>query len=366
MGRFSGHERELLAGIKDQLATIRVGDAPIIQSVLAPMMELLGLEQGLIYSARQEQTLSLGIFATAGRLCSSSTLAREADAMIRRVRPYMGMFNPARPAKVQQNRSMTFLPIRQEIAAFHDRGKFDRYGVERDEAQTMLAGLEQNAANFANAGLDGDWQVRVLVCEGASLLAWVGGFREEPLTVREERLLNVLTPALQKRLELERLLERGPQLEQALVAAMEGIAGSAFIVAGSGLVLEANSAGRTELDKQPSQTRAAIAEAVATQGKRGPFKATPVTAPDRATLFLLIARKSDRFEARLAEAVKRWELTRGQTAVLALVLRGKANKTIAAELQCSERTVEFHLTAILAKAEAESRADLIARFFLGE
>ncbi len=60
---------------------------------------------------------------------------------------------------------------------------------------------------------------------------------------------------------------------------------------------------------------------------------------------------------------RRWGLTARQTEVLELLALGKANKVIAAELGCGESTVEFHVTALLAKAGCESRAELVARFW---
>ena len=52
-----------------------------------------------------------------------------------------------------------------------------------------------------------------------------------------------------------------------------------------------------------------------------------------------------------------------QTKVLGEVAEGLPNRTIAAVLGCSERTVEVHLTAIFEKAQVESRAALIAAAF---
>lgn len=50
-------------------------------------------------------------------------------------------------------------------------------------------------------------QLRVLVCEGPSLLAWVGAFRHEPFTTRERWLLDQLVTPLRDRLTLERRLD---------------------------------------------------------------------------------------------------------------------------------------------------------------
>lgn len=54
-------------------------------------------------------------------------------------------------------------------------------------------------------------------------------------------------------------------------------------------------------------------------------------------------------------------LTRRQQEVLSGVLRMRANKEIACELNVTERTVKFHVGSLLAKFNVHSRMDLIRR-----
>jgi DNA-binding NarL/FixJ family response regulator len=54
-------------------------------------------------------------------------------------------------------------------------------------------------------------------------------------------------------------------------------------------------------------------------------------------------------------------LTDRETGVLRLVVAGRRNKEIAAELGISENTVKFHLRNILEKLHAESRTEVAAR-----
>ncbi len=51
--------------------------------------------------------------------------------------------------------------------------------------------------------------------------------------------------------------------------------------------------------------------------------------------------------------------------MLLLVAQGDANKEIATKLGASLRTIEVHVGSILRKARVESRARLIARFWVG-
>lgn len=62
----------------------------------------------------------------------------------------------------------------------------------------------------------------------------------------------------------------------------------------------------------------------------------------------------------VSRVAREWALTPRQTGILRLLLEGNANKDIANELAISNRTVEIHVTAILAKARVDSRARLIA------
>ena len=43
--------------------------------------------------------------------------------------------------------------------------------------------------------------------------------------------------------------------------------------------------------------------------------------------------------------------------------RGSSNKEIARELEAAERTIEFHVTQLLRKVGADSRAQLIAKLW---
>ena len=68
-------------------------------------------------------------------------------------------------------------------------------------------------------------------------------------------------------------------------------------------------------------------------------------------------------DERVAQAARRWSLTRRQVEVLEILVRGKSNKDIALALACAENTVELHVTQLLRRTSAASRAELIARFW---
>jgi DNA-binding CsgD family transcriptional regulator len=70
-----------------------------------------------------------------------------------------------------------------------------------------------------------------------------------------------------------------------------------------------------------------------------------------------------RIASRLGEIQHRSALSPRQAEILALVVRGRSNKEIAAELACADNTVEYHLTQVLRKTRTTGRTHLVAWFW---
>jgi DNA-binding CsgD family transcriptional regulator len=66
-------------------------------------------------------------------------------------------------------------------------------------------------------------------------------------------------------------------------------------------------------------------------------------------------------EPRLARVAYRWRLTPRQCFVLGAAARGLSNKEIATSIGASVRTVEAHMSQILAKSGAASRGGVVAK-----
>jgi len=207
-------------------------------------------------------------------------------------------------------------------------------------------------------GVAGWDQIRVLVCDGPTLLAWVGGFRAEAYTDRDRALFSSFVPPLQRGLALQRRLQDAQLATAGLEAALEALGTPAFVAYASGEVVHASASGRELLERHPSDTRAALRHAIARRTSAS-FTAR-LAAPGAPDCYLVILRDHDgTLESRLAEASRRWRLTARECEVLRAVVDGDAGKEIALKLRMHER----HVTHLLKKARCDSRSRLIARFW---
>jgi DNA-binding CsgD family transcriptional regulator len=261
------------------------------------------------------------------------------DAFVRDKLVGWTTFNPLRPEPKERN-------------VVHDWGDLRSAGPE-------VAALPIFQTMFVPFGLDEDAHVRTLVCEGPSLLMWVGFFQSSLFEARQRRLLSSVMPALQKRLSAERwLAARGP-LRGVLEAALDAIPSCAFVVSATGAVREANTAGRAWLAADPSRY-AVVRAAASGRGDPALFTVTHVDGGGNGPQRLLVHRGRHDSGPRVMAAASRWGFTRRQTELLALLVDGLSNRVVAATLAISERTVETHLTAMFEKAQVEGRAELVA------
>ena len=245
-------------------------------------------------------------------------------------------YDPARPDPRQRNRVLRTVDL---------------------DALTDTRKLPINRSFLPRFGLGGKDQMRALICDGASLLAWVGAYRARPFTREEQRLFGAVVPALQRRLSLERKLVEAQRQTAELGAVLEGVPAAAFVLARGGALLHANAAGRALLERD----RAMIEEKL-----RGGAPGVQLARLDsEGGLSLAILPLPGDPAPLVAVARLRWSLTPRQAQVLQLVARGMSNRALAAALGCAESTVELHVTALLEKSQCESRAHLVARLWSG-
>ncbi len=145
----------------------------------------------------------------------------------------------------------------------------------------------------------------------------------------------------------------------ALAAALEAIPSPAFVVRQPRAVLQANARGRSLLDAERERVLSLLENGA--PPPRGPARFAIPVAPDYQVVVVHDLEQDAR--ARLTGVTQRWGLTPRQAAVLELVAQGESNRAVAARLGCSEKTVELHVSALLAKTRCASRSQLVACFW---
>ena len=234
--------------------------------------------------------------------------------------------------------------------------------LDTDELSALTGGQNRVVSKvlFEQLGTLGHDVMRVLVCDGPSLLACVAIVQAEKTTSRQRELFELVVPSFRKRLAFERLVGDATCANAGIAAALEHVGGSAWLLGPSGRVEHANVAARKRLDDDRAATRATLERCI--KGTvEGRFTVTPLRGATGPAGHLVIE-AADRTAAHgIPKAAVRLGLTPAQTRVLERVARGSSNATIAAELKVAERTVEAHVTAILEKAQVPSRAALIVQ-----
>lgn len=320
------------------LGTLVDGAPPALAQVLPEMTQLLHAERAIALGIDRGEQLALG-FVYGDRIPVEPF--RSGVDRLMQARPDWTGWNPDRPEPEQRNRALS-------VVAYFGREWISQLPIYREV-------LTPN-------GLGNRDQLRTLLCEGRSVLAWVGVLRADPFTPDEVATLQALIPALRRRLLWERQLDDTALHHAALAACLEEIPSAAYFVRANYTVQYANTLGRRALDRDRASVIAGIRASI--EGCAPFYQTTRLRAegvPEH-HLAVLRAVPTDA-ESRIAAAVMRWRLTPRQTEVLRWLAHGAATKTIASELDCSTRTVELHITALLDKSACDSRAELVARLW---
>ena len=325
-----------LAAIDHELAALGAHDA--IADALPEIRRLLDTETVLVLTpAEALDGLDVERFQSVGFHDPEGIRAAFADVFRRQPRRY-AWYDPICPEPEQRNRVI-------EAHAVMKPGELERSYI-----------YERVLRPF---GLHEHRQPRVLLCDGASLLAWFGAFHPGPVTPRQLRVLGRLARPMRRRLSLERRL--GPLVRSAaLVAALDQIGAPAFVLAGQRIVV-ASASGRTLLESRRRELHEALTSPSAAPAFA--IEVVPVRLAGCPDLRLAIVHGTPR-DARIAAAVARastrWGLTSRQSHVLRRVIHGDASATIAADLAISQRAVELHVTRMFERAGVASRAELVA------
>ncbi|BDG04371.1 helix-turn-helix transcriptional regulator [Anaeromyxobacter oryzae] len=146
----------------------------------------------------------------------------------------------------------------------------------------------------------------------------------------------------------------------ALQAALAAIPSPAFLVRVPAAIACANARGEALLATERDRVQAALRHPP-NPGQRGVRRFTLDGVNEwYVAVFSDLAGDA---RARLPGVARRWSLTPRQSAVLLLVAEGASNRAVAERLECSEKTVELHVSALLAKTRSTSRSQLVASFW---
>ncbi len=322
----------------DAIRTLAESPGPVLATAVGLLRELIGFENVGAYRASPAGGGAALDFVHSAGMGPERRFAEAFDAFLRVEPGRFALYDHVRPEADQRNVLHTYLP--------------------QPEDGRMVREL------FPRVGLTGKEQTRVLLCDDESLLAWVGGYRTEPLTADELARFRALIPVLRQRLALERRLELAEARAAAVDVAMEAIGTEAYLVAPNGRLLSANTMGRLSYDRDADGTRELLARTAKSETPGEEWLVNPVRTHEGRSLRLLVRRSAPGdIRTRLVTAAARWELTRRQTEVLGHLVEGRPNKTIADLLSCSVGTVELHVTAILRKSGADSRSSVAALFW---
>jgi DNA-binding CsgD family transcriptional regulator len=251
-------------------------------------------------------------------------------------------WNPVRPAPIDQNRILS-------------RADLARRGVGDPPVLREW---------FARFGLASHDQLRVVVCERASMLAYVGVMQPEAFDEVQRASLQAVVPALRRRLALERALGVAARSRAILSTALEALPAPAFLVDREGRIEATNALGRARVARDRTGTRTWLRDAVRASGFDAAAQITPLVGPGEPACHLVIERAESvavRARAKLDALAGRLALTPRQREVLEWIARGLSNRAIAAELGIAEPTVEQHVRGLMQRADVESRAALVAQ-----
>ena len=330
-------DRERIEGLRADLASLPLGGTPGAESALEPFRVLIDADQALSHTwAWTSEGIRLGeFFAThSSRSAVQPTVDRVAAQAGRR----FSYYDPARPEAAQRNRA-----VRRSTMPRLSRNPQAAYLKIQD-----------------SLGFSGD-EMRALICDGDTLLWWIGGYRQLGFTNRSVAAFNQIIPALRRRLVVERFLVEGEFLRRGLEAALEAIPGSAFIVQATRGVQWANRAARGQMGADATFRRRSLEEWRSAASVHPMDVFLPIDSPGLHRHALVVLRSTTAPSPHRAPPALWVTLSPRQREVHEELCRGRSNRAIAGLLGISERTVEQHVTAILRVAGCSSRSELVAQ-----
>lgn len=197
-------------------------------------------------------------------------------------------------------------------------------------------------------------QLRMLICDGPAMIGYFNVLHETPLRHEQRRVVRRISMAVQRRIRLERRLGTAIRNANVLSASLEALPSPAFIVTHTGKLVTANRLGQA-IAFEPD-VRRKLADAV--RGFEVGARVTRVQEAGGSPRFIVELSES---LATRAMVSARARLSPREATVFRMVLLGRSQRAIAIALEISQRTVEHHVASLLAKLDAETVSQAIAR-----
>ena len=348
MGKRAGYriepaEGRAVASIAEELALVRLDQPSSVGGLMPAMRALVQLDNLVMFSPVQRPSGWHVERFHSDRVARADELERRFLTFLASAPRRYAWYDALHPEPEQRDRVIDALDIIPP-------GELEASQVYRDVLAPM--------------GFHRHRQPRVLVCDGASLLAWFGAFHAGPVDARHRALLGALIAPVQARLAIERRLAGAPGC--ALEAALEALGSPAFVVGPAAQIYEANASARVLLETRGAEVHAALHAVLAGGTHPLGVELVALREPAGAERWLAIVRPSadERIAACVARAGLRWSLSPRKREVLAMIVRGEPTTTIAADLGTSERSVELHVTSLFERAGVANRTALVARVLL--
>ncbi len=368
MSRLSVKDEERAREVIDGLGQCGARAPATIDRALPMIRELLGSEFTCGYRfARAEADLAeVDFLKLSGFPIDNDHVCDVVRPFLQRMERRRGLHDPIRPEMAQRNRVLPLPWSRwcagegpEDVARELEPG-LPKYGLHSERARDAAQTIWELEMCFRTVGMPARDQLRVLVCEGNTLLAWVGAFQAERFSERQRLLLKRVAAPLRERLIVERRAGYGLG-HAAMVAALEHVPAAAYVLDRKGRVAYANAVGRARLSVDAGAVRAQLSRAVAAEpGGRGEFAVTELVGDGLPTHYLAIGgTHGDRVRHGIERARVVWGLTAREVEILVELAAGRSNRDIADRLAIAPRTVEVHLSSLLRKAYADSRSQLV-------
>lgn len=303
---------------------------------------------------------------TWGFPCSDDVSQRVFGAYFERLGARRGVYDPLRPPRQQRNRAVNIPWSRwcagddpEEIARELEASA-PYMGLSSAKVSEAARTIWSCEVGFRKLNIRAHDQLRILLCDGDTLLFWVGAFQPEAFSERQRLLLRSVSAPLRERLLAWRRLDAADPLASAIDSAIEHIPAAAFVLDAAGRIACANAVGHYRMSRETRALRPILTRAArAGRAPAGGYLARLGEGPAAPRVLLILPAPGDKTRLGIERARARWSLTPREAEILSHIAAGRKTTDIAARVRASERTVDTHAASLLHKAHADTRSQLV-------